>query len=330
VKLMQETAEVDLGNLAVIDPTPLDKASFKKNREAFIQSHTRAAMQLLFQKLDQLPREEDKQGVYLTLPACSISIPREKPLPKPKPPTRWEKFAEQKGIQKRKRGRMVFDEDSQEYKPRYGMGRIGEDQKKGDWLMLGNNSKGNDHDPYAERLEKKQTQKSKQKMQEERNVKEAGDQGYKGPLTVGGKLAGKHENMDKTSAKESLTDALLVAQRSTGSMGKFDRRVKDEPELKKIKGKRRKLENSVHGDLAGEKGKSLKVLDKMIGGSADASFNQEKAGNIHQQIVNSAMAEKRAQKETRAGGLGKNRRSSTGKTSKFSKGVKGKPGKKKK
>ena len=40
--------------------------------------------------------------------------------PKPKPPTRWEEFAAMKGIQNRKRSRMVFDELSQEYKPRYG------------------------------------------------------------------------------------------------------------------------------------------------------------------------------------------------------------------
>lgn len=32
--------------------------------------------------------------------------------------TKWEKFAEKKGIVKKKRSRMIFDEESEEYKPR--------------------------------------------------------------------------------------------------------------------------------------------------------------------------------------------------------------------
>lgn len=34
-------------------------------------------------------------------------------IPKPKPPTKWDIFAKQKGIKKEKRSRMVFDEQSQ-------------------------------------------------------------------------------------------------------------------------------------------------------------------------------------------------------------------------
>jgi regulator of ribosome biosynthesis len=56
----------------------------------------------------------------VTLPAPTTTLPREKPLPKPKEETRWEKFAKEKGIVKRKRERMVFDETAQEWKPRFG------------------------------------------------------------------------------------------------------------------------------------------------------------------------------------------------------------------
>ncbi len=34
-------------------------------------------------------------------------------IPKPKPPTKWDVFAKQKGIKNQKRSRMVFDEESQ-------------------------------------------------------------------------------------------------------------------------------------------------------------------------------------------------------------------------
>lgn len=58
----------------------------------------------------------------LELPLPRYRLPREKPIPEAKPQTKWEKFADMKGIQKRKRSRMVFDEDAQEYKPRFGYG----------------------------------------------------------------------------------------------------------------------------------------------------------------------------------------------------------------
>ena len=69
----------------------------------------------------------------------------------------------------------------------------------------------------------------------------------------------------------------------------------------------------------GEKGKSLKLLDKMIGDKADAKFNAVKASNLHQQIVDRAIKEKHAAKEDRAGGKGKKRRSAVGKEKKFGK-----------
>jgi len=317
VMLMRDTAEIDLGNLAVVDPTPVDKASFKKDKEFFLISHTRAAMQLLFQKLEELPSEEDKQGKYVELPEGTLVIPREKPLPKPKPMTRWEKFAQAKGIDKKKRSTMVLDETTEEYKPRHGYGRGGEDSSA-PWLMLHSNGKGEDHDPYAARLESRMSQKAKQKMQEQRNLQEAKAAGHKAPLTVSGKLASEHQNKQKSEAKVELVGALSVAQRSTASMGKFDKKVEGEVEIKQ-KGKRRKLETSVHGNLGSEKGNSLKVLDKMIGSAGEASYKTDKAANLHQQILEKAIAEKHASKETRAGGLGKKRRSQVGKAKKFMK-----------
>jgi regulator of ribosome biosynthesis len=60
-------------------------------------------------------------------------VSREKPLPKAKPETRWERFAKAKGIQQTKRSRMVFDEAAQEYKPRFGYKRANDVEN--DWLI---------------------------------------------------------------------------------------------------------------------------------------------------------------------------------------------------
>ena len=62
-------------------------------------------------------------------------------------------------------------------KARHGKDRIGEDQKKGPWLMLGSNGKGPDWDPYAARLEEKNKAKEKQSKQEQRNVDEQNQSG---------------------------------------------------------------------------------------------------------------------------------------------------------
>lgn len=47
-------------------------------------------------------------------------MPRATKIPEPKPETKWEKFAKEKGIKKHKRERMVFDETNKEFRPRYG------------------------------------------------------------------------------------------------------------------------------------------------------------------------------------------------------------------
>ncbi len=57
------------------------------------------------------------------LPSEVFRLPRAYRLPEKKPLTKWEEFAKLKGIKKKKRDRMIFDEDSQEYKPRFGYKR---------------------------------------------------------------------------------------------------------------------------------------------------------------------------------------------------------------
>jgi hypothetical protein len=63
----------------------------------------------------QHPHELREDCYMLQLPPPRFRLPREKKIPEAKSQTKWEKFAESKGIQKRKRSRMVFDEDKDEY-----------------------------------------------------------------------------------------------------------------------------------------------------------------------------------------------------------------------
>jgi regulator of ribosome biosynthesis len=59
-------------------------------------------------------------GPAATLPKEVFRFPREKRLPEPKAETIWEKFARDKGIKKKKRERMIYDDEQQEFRPRYG------------------------------------------------------------------------------------------------------------------------------------------------------------------------------------------------------------------
>lgn len=66
------------------------------------------------------------------LPSPPITkLPREKPLPKPKPLTTWERFAKAKGISHKKREKDVWDEERQMFVPRWGkdgMNKLKEEQ----------------------------------------------------------------------------------------------------------------------------------------------------------------------------------------------------------
>ena len=68
-------------------------------------------------------------GRIAQLPKPTTPLPRAKPVPQPRQPTKWEAFAQRKGIVKRKRGREVFDEDAGEYRRRHGYKRAGDESE---------------------------------------------------------------------------------------------------------------------------------------------------------------------------------------------------------
>ena len=82
------------------------------------------------------------------LPAPVTLLPREKPLPKPKPPTKWERFAKAKGISHKKRERQEWDEERQEWVNRWGRGGKNK-EKEEQWL---HEVKGGDGESYVVRF----------------------------------------------------------------------------------------------------------------------------------------------------------------------------------
>jgi regulator of ribosome biosynthesis len=66
--------------------------------------------QLLLNKIWELPTERVEEAIVAKLPAPTFVLPREKPLPKPKPLTKWQKFAQEKRITKTKKSKLAWDE----------------------------------------------------------------------------------------------------------------------------------------------------------------------------------------------------------------------------
>jgi regulator of ribosome biosynthesis len=62
-------------------------------------------------------------------------------VPKAKALTKWEQFAKLKGITKQKKSRMVFDEETGAYAPRFGYKRANDASKP--WVLEHKDTEGN-------------------------------------------------------------------------------------------------------------------------------------------------------------------------------------------
>lgn len=74
---------------------------------------TRENVQLLINKVWDLPIERTDEVIMATLPKPEYVLPRSRVIPKPKPLTKWQLFAKQKGIQTKKKGKskLKWDEE---------------------------------------------------------------------------------------------------------------------------------------------------------------------------------------------------------------------------
>lgn len=138
----------DLGLLLTTDPNPLaiPAATSPAEREAALAAIARdGAQSLINQLLTTCALTATKtHGVLLTLPPPHTALPREKPLPTPKPPTKWEQFAKRKGIKpktREQRKNLVYDEASGEWKKKWGWkgDQVARDRDAGkvqaDWVV---------------------------------------------------------------------------------------------------------------------------------------------------------------------------------------------------
>ncbi|XP_075069695.1 ribosome biogenesis regulatory protein homolog [Mixophyes fleayi] len=282
--------QYDPGNLLAIDPNPPDTKAFRhQNRAEFLRSLARDNTQLLINQLWTLPTHRVQESVVAELPVSSTRLPREKPVPKPRAPTRWEEFAKLKGIQKKKKTNLVWDEVHKEWRRRWGYKRARDDTK--DWLAEVPHTADPNEDQFAKRLNAKKERVAKNELNRLRNLARA----HKG------KVPGVGLAPTGQPSKEELGKAMHVARRSTASMGRFQDKLPKEKEPRNV-GKKRKFQ-PLMGDFGAEKNKQLELLKIMD--SKKPVLNVTKAVNKQMREEDAAESAKR-RKHFKKGGRGGN------------------------
>lgn len=164
--------QLDVGNLTAWDPNPLELPKAGKQREKYFLELARENVQSVLNKLYAIEDTEIKDGqCYLNLPDGTTKLPRGKHVPEPKQPTKWERFAQTKGINSnssKDREKKVWDDTADQWKPRYGYKRAKLENEK-EWLIEVPANGDPNIDYFAQKKEDKKERVAKNKFQQLRN-----------------------------------------------------------------------------------------------------------------------------------------------------------------
>lgn len=271
----------DLGHLLMTDPNLLDSKAFKSNPNEEMLKLTRDNTQLFINEMWNLETTRVDGFVIAKLPEPTTTLPRAKRVPKTRQPTKWELFAKKKGIQKKKKEKLVYNEEAGEWKPRFGYRSAKNEQEKQQWVVEAKNGE----DP-EEAFGRKKTQKKERVAKNEfnrlKNIARSSGKKVVGkgssvpPMEILGD-AKKHEPKD-------LERAALLAKSSTASLGKFQAAAKNEKPIKGTGGKKRKFDSN-EGNIREEKDKYLKLVDEVL--------KEKPKINVKKAVVNHEVSEQR-------------------------------------
>ncbi|KAL5729552.1 hypothetical protein ACHQM5_002487 [Ranunculus cassubicifolius] len=273
--------QVDLGNLMAFDPQH-HFSSVPKDREELANECLNKATELvqaIANSLFSLPSTEDRDGPLVRLPPPTTRLPREKHLPRPAPPTKWEVFAQKKGIVKRKKDKLVYDEQTGNWKRRHGYDRLNDDNDVP--IIEAKSTDEPGEDPFAKRQGEKKKRVEKQEMNRLQNLKQAAKVGA---LPSHVQLAARSlpitgtQSAPKRASKSELESVAGMAATSTASGGKFDKKHPGE-KPSKHPGKFRKFLPVAEGSGMGssERQQSEKVLNKLMSQNSHEILNVDKA-----------------------------------------------------
>ena len=133
---------------------------------------TRDNVQLMYNQIWELPTERIEEAIVVKLPKPKYSLPRAKPVPKPRSLTKWEQFAKAKGIVKKKRTKLTWDDQLKKWIPLYGFKRAAA-QKEKDWVLEVPQNANPMEDQFAKKVEAKSERVAKNELQRLHNIAKA-------------------------------------------------------------------------------------------------------------------------------------------------------------
>ncbi|KAK9841014.1 hypothetical protein WJX81_005502 [Elliptochloris bilobata] len=273
--------DYDLGNMMACDPSPVDAERLRADPSlACLEMATRIT-QSLVARLFELPSEAAPVGRIAQLPPPTHPLPRHKPLPAARAPTRWEAFAAKKGIQKKKRPTTVWDEDAGEWRRRHGYKRAS-DAKEVPIIEASAEDKEGE-DPFtrahAEKRERVKAQAGRQLANAKASAKAMGARApplaaaLPPTLQLAASLPehGRGRPVKRREIRDDIKAASRQAGVSTASGGKFDAVLPGEkPGERAAPGKcKRPLVDKVADRSGTENTKVLGMVDKILRERAD-------------------------------------------------------------
>lgn len=290
----RDDLQYDLARLAAFDVGSVDVAKLRENKDQYLLDSARQNAQFLIHHIFSCPSEPFENGRIAQLPAPVFPLPRAKPVPKAREPTRWEKFAKEKGINaKKKKSKWEFNQVTKEWEPKFGYKRT--NNVEDDWVIEAKDTDVVGEDPFLKGREDKREKLAKQKKREERNFLERTNPELAKQMF---RHAPQKLTPEEKEAKKKVQQmSFSIAQTSTGSLGKFDDRLEGEKKPKPLAKPKR---DPVIFDAKEEKSRSLKVLGKVIG--SDGDFNTTKAANRYIAFEQKQAYENNKKRKGKSGG----------------------------
>ncbi|CAD2104164.1 nuclear preribosomal assembly protein, putative [Plasmodium vinckei] len=179
---------------------------------------------IVLKKINELKNERNDDGelVYNLTQDNVFNLPRYSKIPQAKKPTRWELFSQTKLKKKRNKHGLIYDENSKGWVRRFQKKQIKINKEKSDFVHEYKPSDNIYEDPFERMEEEKDIKKMKQKMREMKNKFE--QQGVSSQDI-------KYIQRQKRK-RENLIDNLKMAQISSSTFGRYDKKLKKEKKLK--------------------------------------------------------------------------------------------------
>ncbi|KAK4874880.1 hypothetical protein RN001_014240 [Aquatica leii] len=282
--------QYDLGTLLAVDTNSLDLKSLRDNRNEYLLNLSRDNVQLLLNKIWELPTQQIDETLVVKLPPAKFVLPRARPVPKPKPLTKWEQFAKLKGIKKTKKAKLSWDEQLNKWVPLYGYKRAAAERER-DWVL----EVPATADPMEDQFLRKKTGRvekvAKNELQRLRNIAKA--RNIKIP-----RVGVTHPDV---SSSKDLQTSITVARSATASLGKFQDKLPKEKEARGVNelvpgsNRKRKLP-AVSNEQ--ERDHNLQIIDSVLSKRPKINIEKAMARQIHSKPVEQSEENSRSKPNT--------------------------------